>query len=302
MTRPLEIQQGELYPIRTVATLTGVNPITLRAWESRYGLIEPVRTDSGHRLYTQEQIDLINRVVGMLDRGVRIGQVKAALEAEGDEAPGPAGGEGLWQRQFNHMIASVIRFDEAGLERTYGEALALYPIDEVTRNLLKPVLTELGRRWAAGEGSIAEEHFFAFYLRNKLGARFHHRHRPQDGPALLMTSFPEERHEIGLLLFALAANERGFRTVLLGADLPLEELPLAAKKSAVDAVLLSGFMKPDEPVLKRGLPDLVEQAGVPVMVGGQVSVVAADAIRKAGAEPLGTDVEKALDRLRARLT
>ena len=56
-----------LYPIGTVADLTGVNAITLRAWERRYGLFEPVRKGSGHRLYTQEHIDLITRVVGMLD-------------------------------------------------------------------------------------------------------------------------------------------------------------------------------------------------------------------------------------------
>ena len=68
-----------LFPIRTVSELTGVNSITLRAWESRYGLIEPIRKSSGHRLYTQEHIDLINRVVGLLDRGMRIGQVKAEI-------------------------------------------------------------------------------------------------------------------------------------------------------------------------------------------------------------------------------
>ena len=72
-------QAPGLFPIRTVSELTGVNSITLRAWESRYGLIEPVRKASGHRLYTQEHIDLINRVVGLLDRGMRIGQVKAEI-------------------------------------------------------------------------------------------------------------------------------------------------------------------------------------------------------------------------------
>ena len=66
-----------LFPIRTVSELTGVNAITLRAWETRYGLIDPIRKPSGHRLYTQEHIDLINRVVGLLDRGMRIGQINA---------------------------------------------------------------------------------------------------------------------------------------------------------------------------------------------------------------------------------
>ena len=81
VTKMKNIQTG-LYPIRTVSELTGVNSITLRAWERRYGLFEPLRKASGHRLYTQEHIDLITRVVGLLDRGMRIGQVKAQLEAE----------------------------------------------------------------------------------------------------------------------------------------------------------------------------------------------------------------------------
>ena len=69
----------ELYPIRAVSALTGVNSITLRAWERRYGLIKPVRTPKGHRLYTREDIDLIHKVTALLDKGVAISQVRAAL-------------------------------------------------------------------------------------------------------------------------------------------------------------------------------------------------------------------------------
>ena len=76
---------GELFPIRTIATLTGVNPITLRAWERRYGLINPVRTPKGHRLYARAHIDLIHRVLTLLDKGMAISQVQHALE--GKSAP-----------------------------------------------------------------------------------------------------------------------------------------------------------------------------------------------------------------------
>ena len=80
-----ESPETALYPIRTVSDLTDVNAITLRAWERRYGLFEPIRKTSGHRLYTQAHIDLITRVVGLLDRGMHIGQIKAQLEAEKSE-------------------------------------------------------------------------------------------------------------------------------------------------------------------------------------------------------------------------
>ena len=293
-------QKQGLYPIRTVADLTGINPITLRAWERRYGLLEPIRKESGHRLYSQEHIDLINRVVGLLDRGMRIGQVKAHLDAqEAAEAGHPQGS--AWQRYINHMIASVIRFDESGLEETYGEALSLYPVSTVTDRLVTPLLQELGRRWAEGEGSVAEEHFFAFYLRNKLGARFHHRSRASNGPKLLLACLPGDRHETGLLLFALAASDSGYQTILLGADMPLGELVSAAEKTQCSAIVLSGLVAPDRHTLEQGLPGLVEAAGVPVFLGGKASTATADALRRAGVEVLGTDIAQGMNRLLDRV-
>jgi DNA-binding transcriptional MerR regulator len=292
---PKDAATGAVYPIRTVADLTGVNAITLRAWERRYGLFEPVRKASGHRLYRQEHIDLINRVVGLLERGMRIGQVKTYLaeEQSRSESGAERAGDG-WSRYLNHMVAAVIQFDEAGLEETYGEALSLYPVEAVTENLLTPLLRELGRRWQQGEGSVAEEHFFAFYMRNKLGARFHHRVRTRRGPTLLLACLPGDRHETGLLLFALAANEAGFVTVMLGADMPLDELPAAARKTRCDAIVLSGLVPPEARTMKTGLPALVADAGVPVFIGGKVSVTAHDHLKRTGAEPLGIDVHKGI--------
>lgn len=298
-TSKLDQREG-LYPIRTVSDLTGINPITLRAWERRYGLLEPVRKESGHRLYTQEHIDLINRVVGLLDRGMRIGQVKAHIDAqEAAEEEHPEGN--AWQRYINHMVASVIKFDESGLEETYSEALSLYPVGTVTERLVSPLLRELGRRWSEGEGSVAEEHFFAFYLRNKLGARFHHRTRIAHGPKLLLACLPGDRHETGLLLFALAASESGYRTILLGADMPLQELVSAADKTQCEAIVLSGLVAPDRHTLEQGLPNLVKATGVPVFVGGKASTGASDALRRAEIEVLGTDISQGMNRLSERV-
>jgi DNA-binding transcriptional MerR regulator len=289
-------EAGGLYPIRTISDLTGVNPITLRAWERRYDLLEPVRKESGHRLYTQQHIDLINRVVGLLDRGMRIGQVKAHLDAQKKTEESHSGGD-LWRRYINHMIASVIRFDEAGLEETYGEALSLYPVATVTDRLVTPLLTELGRRWSDGEGSVAEEHFFAFYLRNKLGARFHHRPATSGGPKLLLACLPGDRHETGLLMFALAASDGGYQTILLGADMPLDELPAAVRKTGSAAIVLSGLVRPSRAVLEQQLPELTRTVSVPVFLGGQASTLASDALRRAGVEALGTDLIQGLSRL-----
>ena len=202
----IEHPNEKLYTIGTVSKLTGVGAITLRAWERRYSLIQPVRKESGHRLFTRHHIDQINRITALTQQGMRISQIRPEmLETEtgneSDEEPD------TWNEYLNSMIAAVIDFDEDRLEEIYNEALSLYPIGIVTRKLLTPLLIELGLRWAENEGSIAEEHFFAFYLRNKIGARYHHRARGKNtGPGLLLAGLPGEHHYIGLLLFALSAH------------------------------------------------------------------------------------------------
>jgi len=281
-----------LFPIRTVSELTGVNAITLRAWETRYGLIEPIRKSSGHRLYTQEHIDLINRVVGLLDRGMRIGQINAETLSGADlDSDSTEQRQDHWQRHINGMIAAIIRFDESSLERIYGEALSFYPVRVVTDKLLTPLMRELGERWANKRGSVAEEHFFGFYLRNKLGARFHHRSRTQTGPRLLLACLPGDLHEIGLLLFALDACDQGFQTVLLGANMPLEELPAAVKKTKSDALVLSGVIEPTEKVITEQLPRLVNDISVPVFLGGGIAARNFDRLRKSGVRLIGKDID-----------
>jgi MerR family transcriptional regulator, light-induced transcriptional regulator len=289
----------KLYTIGTVSKLTGVGAITLRAWERRYGLIQPVRKDSGHRLYTRNHIDQINRITALTQKGLRISQIRPEmLESEAAAAieGGPEADQ--WRDYLNGMMAAIIAFDEERLEEVYNQALSLYPIGLVTRKLLTPLLIELGLRWEdEGDSAIAEEHFFAFYLRNKLGARYHHRPRGNRGPLILLAGLPGEHHEFGLLLFALAAHESGYRVVPLGANMPLAELASVARKKRCAAIVLSGAIEPSKETLAHDLPQLVASSPVPVLVGGLSSVYACDAIGRTGAAALGRDIEHGLQRL-----
>jgi len=278
------------YPISTVASMTGVNPVTLRAWERRYGLIQPARTGKGHRLYSAQDVERIKEVLRLVEEGIPIGQVPQVLEA-GNRATSdlvPVG-DG-WADYQERMVSAIEQFSEAGLESVYNEALSLYPVEIVTRRLLVPLLKELGKRWENATGSVAEEHFFGVYMRNKLGARFHHRQGNPQGPKLLAACLPGELHEIGILLFALAAHDRGFRIVLLGADMPLEELPIVVRRAKCDAIVLSGAIEPSEKILNEKLPDLVRTARVPVFVGGSTASRYASEISASGARPVGNDL------------
>ncbi len=277
------------FPIRTVSELTGVNAVTLRAWERRYGLINPKRTPKGHRLYTRADVEMIREVLRLIARGIPVSQARVALGPEPAAAKAFAGPD-LWSSYLDAMIAAISEFDEAKLDGVYQEAMAHYPVDVVTKQLLTPLLKALGDRWDRTAGGIAEEHFFGVYMRNKLGARFHHRRHHARGRRLLAACLPGEHHELGALLLALAAHDRGYRVVLLGANMPLAQLPYVLQRTRIDAVVLSSSIQPPAGTLDRALPKLVAASDVPVFVGGQTSTRHRDAIERSGAVAVGDEL------------
>ena len=128
MSMAAKLQGGgmeKLYTIGTVSKLTGIPPITLRAWERRYELIEPVRKDSGHRLYTRDHIDRINRITQLQSQGMRLSQIQPEMlepEVTGSEE-GPAA-ESIWARYIESMISAVIELDNIVLLQN-GEIVAM---------------------------------------------------------------------------------------------------------------------------------------------------------------------------------
>lgn len=263
--------------------------MTLRAWERRYGLVRPERTPKGHRLYTHQHVERIRRVLTLIERGVPVGRVRDLIDAEPALT---AGGPGPWQGYIEQMAAAIARFDELELDRIHEETLSLHPVDQVTRRLYLPLLVHLGERWRDLAGAVAEEHFFATYLRSKLGARLQHRARYASGPLILGSCAPGEHHEIGLLLFALEAQGAGMRSVLLGADTPIEDIAVACNRAGCQAVVISSSVDPSRELLEEQLPSLVRAVRVPVFVGGRTGAQHAAAISRAGAIPLGFELEE----------
>lgn len=289
--------QESLYPIRTVARLTGINPVTLRAWERRHGLVTPIRSKSGHRVYRDIDVQRIRKIMSLLDQGISIGSVAQVLEGRKDQEKNenkqPAGTD-VWSAYQQSMLDAVVKYDDEGLEEVYNDVLALYPIDIITSKLLIPLLVQLGKRWETQEGNSAEEHFFSTYLRNKLGARFNHRNRNTTGPKLLCACIPGEQHEIGLLLFAISAHEYGYQPVLLGANTDLNALPSAVQGSQCDAIVLSASFEPEHNVSIKILKEFMEQVKVPVFFGGALSEAYSQKVKSAGIVPLGKDIREGM--------
>jgi DNA-binding transcriptional MerR regulator len=295
-----------LLPIRTVSMLTGVNAVTIRAWERRYGLIIPQRTPKGHRLYTHQDVERIKRIVELLKQGISVGHVKPLLDQQPDAAAtqfAPDDGD-AWKDYQDRMLDAIEKFDEPALDNTYNDALSLYPVDIVNQRLTTPLLRLLGERWSLREAGVAEEHFFSVYLRNKLGTRIHHMNQRSHAPMLLLACLPGELHEIGLLFFALSAISNGYRVLILGANTPLEQIPVVLERKPCVGVILSSSAKPARGVIEKGLPELASRVSIPVFVGGKSAAPHREALEAGGLICLGEDitagVQKINDRLEAR--
>jgi hypothetical protein len=139
------------------------------------------------------------------------------------------------------MLCAIQQLDIHALDDIYNEAISLYPFPLVLKNLIEKILTILGEDWEIKKVGVAEEHFFSSYIRNKIGARLLHlTSRRPSASTLLLACLPGEIHDLGLLCFALYAMENGFHCILLGANLPLNELERAANRVKPDVSVLFG--------------------------------------------------------------
>ena len=234
-----------VYPIRTVAEFTGVNPVTLRAWERRYGLIRPHRTAKGHRLYSEGDIARIRRILQLLDRGVLISRAREALAAEesGEEI---AAGEEPWPAWRSHLARALARFEPAALDGALSELLSLYPVDRAASHVLLPVLSE---RLAGDAEAVAEGHLLAAYLRGRPGHLANRAPAQGQGQRLLLAAPAQPGPATGvtgvaLCILALTALNRGHHPVLLGEAVPAAAIDAGARRAAADHLLLYGGAHP----------------------------------------------------------
>jgi len=230
-----ELVANGYLPIRDAARLTGVNPVTLRAWERRYGLIVPHRTAKGHRLYSPEQVQTIHTVLGWLNRGVSVGQVKSLLRAD---QPLPAEQASQWQEKRERLCEAIHALDERQLDERFNAELALYPVQILCQHLLLPLLVTLEARWPQRPGAATERLFLHSWLRSKLGARVYHDNRQHQGPPLMLINLCQSPMSPQLWLCAWLIGTAGCPVDAFDGPMPISELPLALSRRRPRALLL----------------------------------------------------------------
>lgn len=284
-------KQEDLFPIREVSRLTGVNPVTLRAWERRYGLIVPTRTDSGHRLYSQADVETVRSILAWLDRGVAVSKVGKIL-ARTDAARVVAAPytEDLlsnewdeWQGHFRHAVSN---FDEAGLARHYGHIFSTYPQAVVFEQILMPLWQELLVR-QDGFGQTSEWLFFDSFLRARVLVRLQ---LGQSNPVrrVLLVAIPGHCHELELLVSGLLLAGQDIAISVLAHGQPLLELPLICDKVAPHALVIYSNHAPDQE-LHRDILRLAQGLECPVALAGEAAELAAESLAGTAIGSLGSE-------------
>lgn len=293
-----QVQETALYPIREVSERTGVNPVTLRAWERRYGLIKPRRTPKGHRLYSEQDIELIQKVVALLETGIPISRVRQVLERPVSAPAAPQAGED-WERHGEILAEAALSLNPGRLDAAYREVSGLYPASLLVRQVLRPALERLTRL----EGRDPLARHAASLLRCQLWVQAGHHIWQQSlrnqGPRLLYSALPGDGEDPEALFLALLLVEHHYRLVWLPDPAPLRYLGESAAAAKADVIILFAAATPGQPLLNRELPALVVTSEVPVGMAGPAAVRHQAAFAQAGAKPLPLEEEHLLKALEA---
>lgn len=264
-----------LLRIGEVSRRVGVSPEVLRAWERRYGLLQPARSAGGLRLYSAADVERVQLMRRHIDRGMA--PAEAAALAIGGVGAFPRERSAL-QTERARLRDALDRLDEPRAQAAFDRLLAITTVDTLLADVVLPYLQDLGARWARGEASIAQEHFASGLLRGRLLGMARGWGRGL-GPLAILACLPGEQHELGLIAFGLALHERGWRIVYLGADAPIETVTQVAAEHAPGVVVLSAVSEERAVAVLPALRELARSRRVAIGGGGARAVGdAADAI------------------------
>lgn len=232
MAEAAQLRIGEL------SRRSGVSPELLRAWERRYGLLEPSRSPGGLRLYSLADLERVRVMQQHLADGLAAAEAAAAAVRGPGDSTQAATARASSMAGVDQLATALEGFDEPGAHAIVDRLLAEVTLDVFLSEIVMPYMRDLGARWERGEVTVAQEHFASNIVRGRLLGIARGWGRGL-GPRALLACVPGEQHELGLLAFGLALRTHGWRVEYLGADTPLDTIRGVANSLDVDLVVVS---------------------------------------------------------------
>lgn len=232
---------SELCRIGELAERTGVSAHTLRAWEKRFGLLRPVRTSSGYRLYSAQDAARVTHMQELRQAGVSADQAASRVLAGERLEPDQRETEGSDPADLiESFVAHVAAWDDAGAHAVLNRAFADRSVEEAVEQVVLPAMRAIGAGWADGTLSVAQEHFASALVRSRL-MPLALAWPAGDGPLAVLACPPQERHDLGLLCFGVLLGRAGWRIRYLGADTPWDSLASTTEELRPQVVVLSSI-------------------------------------------------------------
>ncbi|MGM7702535.1 MerR family transcriptional regulator [Pseudalkalibacillus sp. Hm43] len=272
-----------MYSIKVASRKTGIEPVTIRAWERRYGVIEPKRTDAGFRLYTDGDIaDLKWLKHQVEEEGLSISQAAKQLKQRKQELYTVSTQNiGKTTVHLNDSIPAlnelaeklhhaIDTFDVERADQLLETGFSMYPFDDLFHHVLTPLMHRIGDEWEEGTFSVAQEHFASHLFRQRLYQFFKVFSTNPNLPNALALCPPGENHEIGLLLFSLFLKRKGVGVIYLGANTPTQGLEKIIVENDIHIVFFSLTRSENTDALKNLILQLAEQfPELNIVLGGQ---------------------------------
>ncbi len=258
-----EFSDDPKFTIKVVSERTGIKPVTLRAWERRYDLLDPNRLENNYRLYSDRDIQVLRWITHRLENDLTISSaVREYHELRLN---------GVWPEALPTLQTPVLRNPPKAAPKEYSEQLftaltshneikarqiidtiqSMFNLETIFFEIFHPCLYEIGEAWYRGEIRIATEHFASGFIRGILMNLLQAFPVNNRAPKLLVGCAPEEFHEIGPLMLSVLLRREGYQVEFLGSDLPVDDLVAYAEDVSPDMVILSaGFEHTARPLFQ----------------------------------------------------
>jgi len=293
------------YTMKVVTQRTGLTQHTIRVWEKRYGAVNPERTSTNRRLYSDADVERLLLLHRATAQGHSIGRIAPLSDEElktliDEHSPPPAvtqpsstsphftGEDPIVESSVQRCLDAIAAMDSNALTRELMDAEIAMGRNRLLVSVIDPIMNRVGEMWSEGTLRVADEHLATSVIRTFLGTMHSNNRAPQGAPVLVATTPAGQWHEIGALLASLTAQSAGWNTLYMGPNLPAEEIAGAAIAHSASAVALSIIYPGDDSLLstelakiQRALPD------IPLLIGGRAALHYKPTIDEIGAHYIG---------------
>lgn len=304
------------YPIKVVSHLTGLSIHVIRAWEKRYNVVVPKRTDTNRRLYSSEDVEKLKLLSAASAKGYSIGSIYTLSSKELRDLLGATESvvdnlsinkiEGRKNFDGNsHLekcIFAVKELDAHGLEQELYNALKNLSQPKFIDDLVTPLLENIGDMWKTGEIRIVNEHVSSAVIRKILTSLIDNNAVPTNAPSIIIATPKGQLHELGALMIAVIASADGWNVTYMGPDLPAEEIAAAIDRLHPKVVALSIVYPNDDFTLDKEMAKLKKllNNGTRILAGGRSVISYYKTLEHLNANIIGSidDFRRELDKIR----